>query len=307
MTKLMCKIDAGFLSLFDKKRLKNQPMPDGVTACRDIAYIDDGHKHHLLDVYRPEKNDDVLPVIISVHGGSWCYADKEIYRNYCMDLCKRGFAVVNFSYRLAPEVPYYEQIKDTYAVFDWVKANAKEYKFDMENIFATGDSAGAQLCGMAVNITYDSKLQELFEVIPPFKFNAMCLNCGATELKDLSTSLGKLVFKYMIGPGFKKSPFYPVANYSDSVTKESCPVFFISGYVDFMRSMAMRVYNKVTDIGVVTKMNFREKGAHAKGHSPIHVYNVLQPYWDESIEVTNEMCDFFKSYIKNTCLLDEIV
>lgn len=298
MTKLMLKLDAAFMAEFDRKRLKTQPKPEGVDAKRDIAYISDGHKYHLLDVYRPMGVDGVLPVIISVHGGSWCYADKDIYQTFCMDLSKRGFAVINFSYRLAPEVPYYEQIRDTYAVFDWVKANAEEYKLDLNNIFITGDSAGGHLCGMAVNISYDKDLQKLFKVTPPFSFNAACLNCGATELKDLARNIGQIVFKYIIGEGFKDSPFYQVANYIDSATKESCPVFFISGYKDFMKNMVLLTYAKAKEKGLTVELAYREKGQHAKGHAPEHVYNVLQPYWEESIEVTNQMCDFFRKYAK---------
>lgn len=298
MTKLMCKIDAAFLRFFDKKRLKKQQKPEGVTAYKDIPYINDDNEYHQLDVYRPEGNDEILPIIISVHGGSWCYGDKELYENFCMDLSKRNFGVINFSYILAPNVSYAEQLKDIYAVFAWVKENAEKYKLDINNVFVTGDSAGAHLCGMAVNIIYDEKLQKLFDLTPIIIPNAMCLNCGATELKDLAKLFGKLVFKYMIGPGFKKSPYYEVANYSDSVNKYSCPVFFISSYADFMKSQVLRVYKKVSNMGISTEIHFRNKKDHVKGHKPVHVYNVLQPYWKESVEVTNKMCDFFRKYMK---------
>ncbi|MFR5151238.1 MAG: carboxylesterase family protein [Ruminococcus sp.] len=57
-----------------------------------------------LDVYRPKQaQGEDLPVIISVHGGAWMYGDKERYQYYCMSLAQRGFAVVNFTYRLAHE------------------------------------------------------------------------------------------------------------------------------------------------------------------------------------------------------------
>ena len=55
-----------------------------------------------LDVYRPKLNiKGKLPVIMSVHGGGWVYGDKDVYQWYCMNLAQRGFAVVNYSYRLA--------------------------------------------------------------------------------------------------------------------------------------------------------------------------------------------------------------
>ena len=63
-------------------------------------------KWQKLDVYRQKDATGKLPVIVSVHGGGWVYGDKERYQFYCMDLAERGFAVVNFSYRLAPEYKF---------------------------------------------------------------------------------------------------------------------------------------------------------------------------------------------------------
>lgn len=85
-----------------------------------------------------------LPAIVSVHGG-WVYGSKEVYQFYCMSLARRGFAVVNFSYRLAPKHKFPAPLEDANAVFHWVLAHAGEYGFDPERIFAVGDSAGANI------------------------------------------------------------------------------------------------------------------------------------------------------------------
>lgn len=298
MTKIVLKLDKAYLTWVTKKGQKGLDFPTGVKQFNDIPYIDDGSKFHLLDIYVPEGiANEKLPVIVNIHGGSWCFADKETYKIFCMDICKRGFAVINFSYTLAPEATYAEQIREIYAVFDWLIKNQDNYPLDMNNVYAIGDSAGAQLCGLAVNITYDESLQKLFNVKPPFMFNAMCLNCGASELKDMADKMGKLVFKHIIGKDFKKSPYYDVANYSDSIPDNSCPVFCITSYKDFMRDMALEVYEKIKAKGITTKLSYIDKGEHHKKHKPIHVYN-LNPYWEESIKTNDDMCDFFKQFMK---------
>lgn len=55
----------------------------------------------------------MIPVIVSVHGGGWGYGDKERYQYYCMSLAQQGFAVVNFSYRLASKYKFPAPLEDT--------------------------------------------------------------------------------------------------------------------------------------------------------------------------------------------------
>ena len=50
----------------------NQPTakPPAVKVLRDLAYVDDGHERHRLDLYLPEKPQGPLPLIVWVHGGA---------------------------------------------------------------------------------------------------------------------------------------------------------------------------------------------------------------------------------------------
>lgn len=76
--------------------------PADVERHDNILYGSDP-KWQILDVYRPKNHAGKLPVIISYHGGGWVYGTKEVYQWYCMSLAQRGFAVINYTYRLAPE------------------------------------------------------------------------------------------------------------------------------------------------------------------------------------------------------------
>ena len=103
----------------DRRRDAGLSTPPEIQRYDDIVY-GDSKKWQILDVYRPKDKAGKLPVILSVHGGGWVYGTKETYQFYCMDLVKRGFAVVNFTYRLAPEHRYPAQIEDTNAVVEWI-------------------------------------------------------------------------------------------------------------------------------------------------------------------------------------------
>lgn len=119
--------------------------PANIIRFDDIPYGPDPAQQS-LDVYRPRSGDGKkLPVIVSVHGGGWVYGDKERYQYYCMSPAQRGFAVVNFTYRLAPENKFPASLEDTNSVFTWVLANGEAYGFDTGHVFAVGDSAGAHI------------------------------------------------------------------------------------------------------------------------------------------------------------------
>ena len=65
-------------------RDKKFSFPDGVVESRDIPYIADGQKEHLMDVYRPQgKENETLPVIINIHGGGLLIGNKEFNRYFC--------------------------------------------------------------------------------------------------------------------------------------------------------------------------------------------------------------------------------
>lgn len=85
----------------DEERMAAQSMPEFDEEYLEIAYMDDGHPLHTLNVYRPKGSGKTkLPVIFDIHGGGWYYGDKELNAYYCKYLTKNGFAVVDISYRI---------------------------------------------------------------------------------------------------------------------------------------------------------------------------------------------------------------
>ncbi|KXS23061.1 MAG: esterase [Bifidobacterium breve] len=146
---------ASLMAKGDAPHLAAQHLPENIDPLTDIAYLSDGMDEHLLDVYRPQKmsNGEALPVFIDFHGGGLYYGSKE--NNLCRDmiLAGKGFVVVNANYRLVPQVEFFDQIRDALAVMTWVRDHIAEYQGDPDQVFITGDSAGATLAmyTLAVN------------------------------------------------------------------------------------------------------------------------------------------------------------
>ena len=116
---------------------------------RDIPYVENGHKRHVLDIYATEdpagKN---LPVMFWIHGGGWQAGDKSDVALKPKVLTERGFVFVSTNYRLLPEVKMDELIGDVARSVGWVHRNIARYGGDPTRIFVGGHSAGAQLAAL---------------------------------------------------------------------------------------------------------------------------------------------------------------
>ena len=88
----------------DNERIIYYNEPDDASNLDSERYA----SNSLFDIYYPVELDaqTSYPVIVSIHGGGWFYGDKELYSYYCCHLASKGFAVVNFNYRLAPQNKY---------------------------------------------------------------------------------------------------------------------------------------------------------------------------------------------------------
>jgi acetyl esterase/lipase len=114
----------------------------------DIAYSVKSQAQK-LDVYLPDEGDGPFPVIISIHGGAFKSGDRG--DNQVMPMLeglKCGYAVVSINYRLSGEAIFPVQIYDVKAAVRWIRANAKQYRFNPDKIAAWGGSAGGHLSAL---------------------------------------------------------------------------------------------------------------------------------------------------------------
>jgi len=114
----------------------------------DIAYASKSPAQK-LDIYLPDAGDGPFPVILSIHGGAFKGGDKGDNQVVPMlEGVRRGYAVVSINYRLSGEAISPAQINDIKAAVRWIRANAKQYKFNPDKIAAWGGSAGGNLAAL---------------------------------------------------------------------------------------------------------------------------------------------------------------
>lgn len=275
----------------DKKRDDAIPLPAGITECRNISYGPHG-KWNLLDVYYPVETQEPLPTIVSIHGGGFVYGSKEIYRRYGMDMARRGFAFVNFNYRLAPKWKFPTPLADTNAVLEWVKMNAQRYHLDPERIILLGDSAGAQLTSQYAAMHTNPEFAALFGLnMARVRIRAVGLNCGMYDMSEWTgKKLRGLALDYL-GKGFATDD--PRLNVLEAVNEKYPPAFITTAANDFLKDNAEPMCRFLRERGV--SCQWKCYGTPEQKHVA-HVFhiNILLP---EAIECNDDSGDFFRKYV----------
>lgn len=93
------------------------------------------------------------PAVLLVHGGGWKSGTRGDMDSIAKRLVRRGFVVVNASYRLAPAHLYPAPVEDLREALRWLRKNAADLKVDPKRVGAWGYSAGAHLAG---HLAYES-------------------------------------------------------------------------------------------------------------------------------------------------------
>ncbi len=287
--------------------------PEGIDCFRDIVYADgmtgeDAGKWHSLDVYRPQKDGngtplgtqgaggpEKLPVIVSVHGGGWVYGDKERYSFYCMDLAKRGFVVVNFNYRLAPEYKYPAPVEDINLVMEWCFENADAYGLDMDRLFAVGDSAGAHLLAIYACICTNAEYAANygFEVPEGIVFRAVALNCGQYEVR-LDATADKMMKELAVDllPEGGTAEEQKLVSPNRHITGDFPPTFFMTAPKDYLLPQAQILQMALVIAGVDFTYRFYCDPKSSLGH----VFHLdMRSEWAK--KCNDEECDYFRGIL----------
>ena len=113
------------------------------------------HKHSLdLFVPSPAAVDDPKgwPLLVFVHGGGWAWGDRQyavgradVYGNVGRYFASQGIGTAVISYRLQPDVQWYEQVDDVGAAVAFLQREVGSHGGNPSLVFLSGHSAGAHL------------------------------------------------------------------------------------------------------------------------------------------------------------------
>lgn len=271
--------------------------PEDIVRCDDILYGTDP-AWQKLDVYRPKAaGTAALPVIISIHGGGWVYGDKERYQYYCMNLAQRGFAVVNFTYRLAPEFQFPAGLEDTNLVAGWVMANAAGYGLDTGHIFAVGDSAGGHMLALYAAICTNpdyAAAYSTFQVPAGFSLTAIGLNCGV-YLLGADVGVDDLTMSIMqdLLPGGGTAEELAQISAVNFITEDYPPTLYMTCTGDFLKNQAPYLSAVLLEKNIPHEFHYFGDSRTELGH----VFH-LNMKSDTAAQCNDIECGFFKRFLK---------
>ncbi len=280
----------------DNKRLKQQKdNHEDLHISKDLAYINDKNRYHLLDVYERKDKTGKEPVILVIHGGGLMYGDKDLNRYSNMELCRRGYTVVAISYPLAPKVTFYDQIHDCFNALEWMDTHQEEYHFDMNKLFLWGDSAGGLLSFSLASINNQIDLQKKFNLSLPKPYHIKGLGLISSMKSVERYDNSGVIYRVAIKRKQKELGCYEfLCDMSKSLHKESMvPAIITTSDLDMIKP----------DPVILDEIYTREDVPHiyldyqSKEHQLEHVFPILYPHYKESQEVFNKADEFFKSLI----------
>ena len=299
MEQTLFKIFDKFWGVTEKKDEANharQHLPEGIAEENDFAYLPDGDRLHLLDVYYPAENNGKLPVVIDIHGGGWMYGDKELNKIYAEYIAVRGFLVFNVSYRLAPQVTVREQLQDVCAALKWINENMDRFPADRNAIMLTGDSAGGQLSAYAAALSVSEPLRKQFECADfGLHFNCVTLTSPVA---------------YMNAPGYMgvygrlmwgEPPFQrcvkPYLNFDEIIDQapDFPPALLVTSSGDFLALHQTRdLHRLLMEKGISSRLLDFPK---FEGKNLGHVFAVQFPESNAGRLCMDTMADWFREHI----------
>ena len=292
-----------YMTINDKKRIKKLPhYTEGFETIDDIRYAPKCGKFHKFDLIIPQgKRDKVTPVVIDVHGGAYFFGYKwindDISRYFAI---KSGFKVVNGNYRIVGfGTNLFDGVKDVVKLIEYIYANADNLGIDRKNIFLMGDSAGAHIMTLAAMCFYNKDYRDALgiEVNESVKIRAMALTCGVYSFDPyLKNKVLKLFIKDIVCRDLSEtSEKYKLSQVKEHFVLNSIPVIFNSAFGDFLRQQTLDFYKYLSENEHPCKLIFYEE-PEVEDRKLEHVYNVMFPFYEESVKTNDEIIEFFNTY-----------
>ena len=262
---------------------RTEPVPPGVVARRDLAYVADGHQKQKLDLYLPERakggdadGGEPLPVVVWVHGGGWRGGSKNRCPPLKAGFVGRGYAVASVGYRLSGAAPFPAQIEDCRAAIRWLRAHSEEYNLDPTRIGVWGASAGGHLVALLGTAGDEAAFDVGAHGDRSARVRAVCDYYGPSDFAAFAATPGyehvavrpdSPVYQLFGGPASKKSELAERASPIEYVSADDPPFLILHGMNDRVVPLdqSERLHAALQKAGVASTLKTLPDTGHGGG------------------------------------------
>lgn len=274
-------------------RDKELTFPEDVCETKDIRYSEDACDAHRMDIFRPKgREQEILPVIVNIHGGGLVLGNKEYNRFYCAKLSEQGFLVYSLEYRLVPDCTIFDQLSDLSLAMEAIRERLSRDQGDAEHVYAVADSGGACLLTYFAAMQNNRELADAAQITPsklPLRALGLISGMFYTTCFD---QIGLFLPKYLYGRNYKQGAFAPYVNPEHPAVVGSLPpCYLVTSKKDHLQRYTLRFKQALADNQVPYRLqNF------CKNPQLTHAFSVFFPFLKESDESIQSMVDFLRKY-----------
>lgn len=227
----------------------------GFTLKQDVIYTPKDWPQAIpADVYQPTGTGP-WPGVLLIHGGSWTAKDRRSDMDSIAEsLARRGYVVMNATYRLAPKHPHPAQVQDLQQAVAWMRAHAAELNLRPDRIATFGYSAGGHLAALLGAVDAPAKL----------RVQAVVAGGAPSDLRKWPNS--RDVVSYLGGMLAEVPNQYTDASPVTHISRDDPPVFLYHGSLDMLVTVDQaRDYKAALTAGGVPNELLWQRG---RGHVP---------------------------------------
>jgi len=238
----------------DKPKMTFSPDIMNKIEMRELVIRVDNDRHVRNLVFIPQhKKEELLPVVIYMHGGGWTIEGPDESELLTRKLAHTSHVVViSVDYSLAPEYPFPNGLEDCLSVYRWVRDRGqKELSIDPTRVAVGGDSSGGNLAlALALKTRKEGRMPEgVLALCPSTDF--------VMEKYDSLQRFGPkgLLYDYAFY-SFVRSIYAPSKNWTDPLVspmyanlKNFCPVCMIVAGQDLLLDENRAFYKKLLAAG----------------------------------------------------------
>jgi len=254
---------------FGKEEMAGKPAKIKFTDYKKQAYFKNPCEFRLYTPAPTYKNN--MPLLLYFPGGGFIANDLGTNHVPCSHIAAQsGFQVITVHYKTAPEHPFPQGLRESYAMVDWLFEHAEKMELDPKKISIGGDSSGGNFAALGTHYAVNEKKYQVHRqiLISPATDLSRHLQQFKTEYEDydllLSDALVERAYDLYVPETQERqspkiSPYYIETQKLGNLP----PTLILCGEYDRLRSDTEAYAEKLKKAGVMVTKKIYSGQTHA--------------------------------------------